>query len=951
MKLLIFDASNYMFRAYFASVRRLSDGSTVPIITTLAGEPTNAIFFFTNMVIATVNQVRPDAVAFAYDCRRTASFRFTELLATYKAHRPPLPEAFRQQIPVCREIVEAMGYRSYAADTFEADDVIATLTKQALEAGCQVIVASPDKDLWQLIREDGAVTLVCDSASAKQKSMKWIMYADVLERFRVPPEKVADVLALSGDTSDNIPGCKGIGEVTAGKLIAEFGSLEALMSRLHEIKKPAQLKNLTDFLPHAELSKKLVSLRQDVPIQLALSDLPRDDEKLRAIFNRYELKKLLREVLGESESLEVAAEQIAADAAADPLLPVRVFPNSRVLPRAITCPTHVPPKLVRPLVETAIVRSAEEVRTFVKRGRGGDKMGVWPVWSEDKPGMPVGFALAIEDAAIYVPCFVVQRTLFDTQQTASPALDAVFELLDAHAPKKCVFGVKPLVRWALAQGKNFDIRCWQDIEIQAYLVHPEQAPFAFADVVSTYTGVQLEPTPESWLGSGKKRVSVEMQPSDVTAKYAGMWAQLTLQLASLLDAEMEAHALGEAYAGLDLPLAPILAKMEYAGVRLDLDALRALSEEYGVRMDEVEKKAAEYAREPFNINSPKQVADVLYQKLGLVPARKKKTSAGAFSTDEETLESLADEHPLPRLILQYRALAKLKSTYADALLAQVDPETRRIHGRFNACVTATTRLSSSEPNLQNIPSRDEEGRKIKRAFVASPGYTFVGADYSQIELRLMAAFSGERVLCDAFCNKQDVHKKTAASVFEIPEDSVTKQQRQVGKTINFALLYGMGAQKLARETGYSTKEAKAFLEKFKAQFPVLTAWFAQILEDAKNTGETRTLLGHRRVMPELFSTRPVIQAAGERIAQNAPVQGGASDVVKKAMIRLDEAFQKRGLQARLLIQVHDELLVECPDDEVPCVSELLREAMEGAVALSVPLAVDLKIGKSWADMA
>lgn len=950
MKLLIFDASNYMFRAYFASVRRLADGTMVPIATTKAGEPTNAMFFFTNMVLATVNQVKPDVVAFAYDCRRTESFRFTELLPTYKAQRPPLPDAFCQQIPVCREIVDAMGYRSYAADTFEADDIIATLTRQAHEAGCQVVIASPDKDLWQLIHEDGSVVLVCDSASAKQKTMKWIMYADVLERFRVPPEKVADVLALSGDTSDNIPGCKGIGEVTAGKLIAEFGDLETLMSRLSEIKKPAQLKNLTEFAPQAALSKKLVSLRYDVPVTLALSDRPRDDERLRAIFVRYELRKLLRDVLGESERLEEEAARMAATA--DPLMvePARA-PAARTIPEAVLRPTLEAPKLAWPMLKTEVCQTVESLDSFFRSAKKTGLVGVWPIWAEATPYSLAGLALATRETAVYVHGKSIQASLFESMDHASSVLVGALDRLLNLNVRKVVFGVKPFVKWYLYKGRAFDIALWQDVEIQAYLVHPEQAPLDFASVVRMYLGYDLVETPETWLGTGKKRCLPESQTSSLAASCAGQWAQLVLQLALCLDRELEAHDLRRVYETLDLPLAPILARMEYEGVRLDLDALRALSTDYGERLKSIESKAASYVGSDFNINSPKQVAEFLYKKLGLVPARKKKTSSGVYSTDEETLESLSEEHPLPRLILDYRALAKLKSTYADALLSQVDSTDQRIHGRFNACVTATTRLSSSDPNLQNIPSRDEEGRKIKRAFVARPGWSFVGADYSQIELRLMAAFSGEKVLCDAYCANEDVHKKTAAAVFDIDVDAVTKSQRQVGKTINFALLYGMGAQKLARETGYSTKEAKVFLDKFKAQFPTLTAWFAKTLDAARQSGETRTLFGHRRVMPELFSTQPVVQAAGERIAQNAPVQGGASDVVKMAMIRLDRAMAENGLQAKLLIQVHDELLVECPDDEVPRVSALLREAMEGAAALAVPLVVALKVGKSWADMA
>ncbi len=951
-KLLIFDASNYMFRAYFASLRKNDAGEMVPMMTTRDGFPTNALQFFTSMLISSLNRVKPDAVALAYD-HPGKKFRHT-LYADYKGNRPPIPDAFRAQIPIIPQITDALGLKAFDAEGYEADDVIATLTQQAVRDGYQVVIGSPDKDLMQLIRQDGRVTILSITTVMGRRIEKWLTYDDVIERFQVSPDKVADVLALSGDTSDNVPGCKGVGEKTAGQLIAQFGSLETLMSRLDEIKKPAQHRNLEAFKEQSVLSKKLVSLVYDVPVQIEYGSMDIQRDKVISLFTKYELRKLMKELLGDTETIEARAAEIAAQAMQETKALTEQeteITNEPVeanrIPHCILQDTIDPAQCARAFVNPVLLTTSEEIVKFLDVVKKTNCLSLWPVWSENHSNKLVGLGLAVPGHAAYISFASVQRSLFGNSNDASLEAAAIALIHDSRC-LKITYGIKPFVKWSLARGEHFDVSSWFDVEIAAYVVHPEKAPMHFADVVKMYLGVTPDIDPDTWLGSGKKRVLSDVQPVSSAMAAAGLWAQMCDQLHEKLERELDANALREPYASLDLPLAPILAKMEFEGVKLDLNALRALSARYAQRMTECESLAAEYAGEAFNLNSPKQVGELLYKKLGLVPGRKKKTVSGSYSTDEETLETLSEQHPLPKIILDYRAVAKLKSTYADALSEMADQSSQRIHGRFNACVTATTRLSSSDPNLQNIPSRDEEGRRIKHAFVARDGWSFVSADYSQIELRLMAAYSQDPALCEAFLRGVDVHSRTAAALFDIPIEQVQKAQRQLGKTINFALLYGMGAQKLARETGYSTKEAKTFLDKFKAQFPTLSAWFDRQLEHAQTLGEARTLLGHRRVMHELFDPHPMIRAAGERIALNAPVQGGASDIVKKAMIRLDQALTANKLHAKLLIQVHDELLVECPDDEIDTVARLLRTAMEDAVKLCVPLAVEMKIAKSWA---
>ncbi len=944
MKILIIDAFNYIFRAFFAS----------PRMTTKAGFPTNGLHLFTTMLLSTINKIGPDAVILAFEPEggRKSLFR-SKLYPEYKAQRTPPPEELVQQLPYFRPLVDALGLMSYSVDGYEADDIIATLTKQAVEQHHHVVIGSSDKDLMQLVREDGSVTMLLDMGTNKGKLPKWATYADVVERFTVSPDKVADVLALSGDTIDNIPGCKGIGEKTAGQLIAQFNSLENLMAHLDDIKKPAQHKNLVEFSEHAALSKQLTSLVYDVPVTLELRgfDPTSHREELRALLTKFEMIKLRRELLGEdAPSPADLAEMAMRDTPVDEL---SIFDAKPVMarPEALIHSTALKPELVRELNSPRQLKTVGEITAFFERARAVGRVSAWPLWSESTRDKLVGIGLASEKDAVWIAfAACVQRSLFamanDVEDLQTPTVKALL----AFEGKKCVFGIKPFVKLARRLGRPFDVQTWFDTQIAAYVLHPENAPHAFDKVVSLYLAHSLELTPENWLGSGKKRTLTDSVAADVATQNVAKWADLVDQLAVRLPVELDAHDLRTPFETLDMPLAPILANMEYEGVLLDLDALRALSQDYAQKIADLEAKAVEYAGEAFNMNSPKQVGELLYNKLKLEPARKKRTSGGAFSTDEETLESLCDQHALPRVILDYREVAKLKSTYADALLEQVEASTQRIHGNFNACVTATTRLSSSDPNLQNIPSRGEEGRKIKRAFVAREGWSFVGADYSQIELRLMAAFSKEPALCEAFVAGVDVHARTASSIFDVPVEQVTKAQRQVGKTINFALLYGMGAQKLARETGYSVKEAKAFLEKFKAQFGVLNNWFETQLSQARQSGECRTLLGHRRVITEFDSDNGGVRALGDRIAANTPVQGGASDIVKKAMIELDRVIRQKQLHAKLLLQVHDELIVECPDDEVERVSTLLRDVMEHTVEVGVPLAVELGIGKRWTDM-
>lgn len=948
-KFLIFDASNYMFRAFYAS----------PPMNNSAGFPTNALHFYTSMILSVIRKLSPDAVALAHDYKGM-KFR-NELFPAYKAQRDAPPEALQLQFPWFRKITDALGIQAYEAPGYEADDVIASLTCRARKDGYQVIIASSDKDLMQLVeRTDDIDTVYLFDAMAKGGKTKAVTIDDVLARFQVAPDHVADVLALAGDTVDNIPGCKGIGEKTAGKLIAEYGSLETLIARVDEIKKPAQHANLVAFSKDAALSKKLTSLVMDIPLDIRYVGMDPDPQSVTRVFSSLELHRLLSDILGPDARPDPSVPRVSPESTDDAVMSdagacavqekaekTHERSENQGMPEAATDKPLKPAKLLRDLRETRICANDGAFNAFLNASEN-QMLAIAPLWFDETihARKLLGCAVASATDVVYVP-IRHSRSLFGDACASSVMENAIAQLL-ASDRTKAVYGIKSIQQYAFANALKISTSSFFDTEIAAYLVHPERSAMGLDVCAFEYLGHTLSSTPENWLGSGKKAVSPSSFSQESAAALAGQWAQLIYQLAELLPDELGAHDLEKPYQTLDLPLSAILARMEYDGVAIDSDALRDLSASFDEKIRELDAQAHSFSDDNFNINSPKDLARFLFEVLNLVPSTKKNRQHG-LSTDQETLESI--DHPIAQIILEHRAVSKLRSTYSETLASLADPQTHRIHGRFNGCVTATTRLSSSDPNLQNIPGRTELGRQIKRAFVPAPGCAFISADYSQIELRLMAAFSKEPVLCQAYQNGEDVHARTAASLFDIPIEQVTKAQRQLAKTINFGLLYGMGVQKLARETGYSKAEAKAFLEKFHAQFPTLSKFFDDQVDRAKAAGETRTIMGHRRPVRELFSARPMLRAFGERVALNAPIQGSASDIVKIAMIRLDEALRAKHLHARLLIQVHDELLLECPDDEVEKTSAILVDAMENAAQIGVPLKVELKTGKTWADMA
>ena len=1011
-KLLIFDASNYIFRAFYAS----------PPMCNSAGFPTNALHFYTSMLLSVIHRVNPDCIALAHE-KKGPKFRH-ELYPEYKGQRTPPPEELVMQFPWFRKITDALGICAYDSDGFEADDVIATLTTQARNLQYDVIIASSDKDLMQLIAsEDGYDRVVLLDALSKAAHAKngahWIGTNDVIARFNVEPNRVADVLALAGDAIDNIPGCKGIGEKTAGKLIAQYGSLENLMASRGEIKKPAQKANLDAFAPNAELSKKLVSLVYDVPVTLVEHTMSPNPDLIIPLFSALDLNKLLVEVLGKSAQPDPSVPKITPHSAdfqptiqntspsADANAVANAVSNTNNAVSNLNCanavsnavsdpnctntvsnailgsndavpstPQKSPKKQAPPattpdpeilgilqaakracspfdLVSAPIVDSIADLDArFAAMADDKTAIAVVPIFEHTAPQAPgmIGCAFATGDGArdFYCTWNTVQKTLFDViSNDGNQCRHAIAQFLSRSDITFAVYDVKPILQWLWAGGYSPNIAQFFDIQIAAYILHPSRSRLSLQSCVAEFIARDLPILPDQWLGTGKKQKTPREMPMQSCADAALTWASAMRQCVQPLKSALERANLSQIFSQIDIPIAETLARMEFYGIEVETNYLREMATDFDEKLRKLDEEAHKFSDEPFNINSPKSLGHFLFETLKLEPATKKNKTHG-LSTDQDTLESL--DHPIASIILQYRTISKLRSSYTESLIDCADRASSRIHCHFNECVTATTRLSSSDPNLQNIPARSDLGRQIKRAFVPAKGYCFVSADYSQIELRVLASLSRDPVLVNAYQNDLDIHALTASELFDKKIDDVTKAERQIAKSINFGIVYGMGSQKLSREVHISKQEAKQFLEKFNQRFPVLAQWLDDNGIKARQTGVIHTVLGHRRIIDEFLSPNKMIQAAGDRIAANSPIQGSASDIVKCAMLRLQSLLAQNNSKARIILQIHDELLLETPIDELEQTKAILIDAMTNACDIGIPLKIDLKVGNNWADM-
>lgn len=866
-KFVIIDGSSLVHRAFYA----------LPLLATADGHYTNAVYGFTNMLVRLLGDIRPEAVAVAFDKGRE-TFR-NEVYREYKAHRKATPAELSEQFPLVRQVLEAMGIKVLEEAGFEADDILGTLSCQAAQKGYEVIIVTGDRDALQLIGPSTSVLLTRKGITETQAFDREALYA----RYGVTPEQVTDLKGLMGDASDNIPGVPGVGEKTATKLIAEFGTVENLLANIDKVAGKKLQEKLRENAGLAMLSKKLATIECSMTLPVEPDEcVPRPDfAAVRELFARLEFRSLP----GKLEAL---------------------FPGESPAPAAE--PAVLPPA---PLFD-----SREKVADFIAEARRQRFMACREVRGADRE--LAGLGVASGSKAGYVA-----RT--------ADGWDDLRALLADGSVSKAVYDAKPLVKACLSDalplaGLGFDV------SLAAYLLDPIASDYQLTRLAGRYLGEQA--------GGEDDR---QADNPDFAVWAAGCTARLVPVLERLL-AEAGLDGL---YRDIELPLVEVLAAMETAGIKVDRGSLAAMSAEIGAKVDLLLAEIYSLAGETFNVNSTKQLGVILFEKLKLPVLKKTKTG---YSTDAEVLEKLAGEHPLIDRLLEYRLLTKLKSTYLDAMTGLIDPSTGRVHTTFNQTVTATGRLSSSDPNLQNIPIRTEAGRKIRELFGPGAGYDYlVTADYSQIELRVLAHIADDAALIAAFRDGRDIHSATAAEVFGVSEAEVTPLMRSRAKAVNFGIVYGISDYGLSRDIGVTRKEAGLYIASYFARYPGVKAFIDKVTAEARRTGYVTTMFGRRRYLPEIHSTNFNQRSFAERTAMNTPIQGTAADIIKKAMVEVFRRLQAAGLRSRVLLQVHDELVLEVTAAEAEQVMRMVRETMEGAVSLAVPLVVDVKLGANWAE--
>jgi DNA polymerase I len=893
--LILVDGSSYLFRAYHA----------LPPLTNSRGEPTGAIVGVVNMLRKLIDTYRPDLMAVVFDAPGR-TFR-DDLYPDYKAHRPPMPDELRVQIDPLHAIVRAMGLPLLIVPDVEADDVIGTLATQAAAAGMPTLISTSDKDLAQLV--DDHVTLV------NTMTDQVLDRAGVIDKLGVPPERVVDYLTLVGDSVDNVPGVPQCGPKTAAKWLAEYGSLEGVVENAPAIKGRAG-ENLRASLDQLSLSRELVTIRTDVPLGVGPLDLgprPPDRAALREWYTKLEAKRLLATV-------DQDASAAQAPEKADPTPPARNYET--VLDAA-----HLMRWLDR--LEAASLFAFDTETTSL------DYMTAELVG--------VSFAVAPHEAA-YVP--VAHRYPGAPEQLDRDwVLARLKPLLEAPARPKVGQNLKYDMSILARHGVDLAGIAF-DTMLESYVLDATATRHDMDSLAEKYLGERTIRF-EDIAGKGAKQLGFDEVPIEPAAEYAAEDADVTLRLHQALWPQVEQEPrLAALFRELEMPLVPVLSRMERRGVRIDAAMLARQTGELAARMHEVEQHAYRVAASPFNLGSPKQIGEIFFERLGLPVVAK--TPTGAPSTAESVLQDLADQgFELPALILEYRGLAKLRSTYTEKLPQMINARTGRVHTSYHQAVAATGRLSSSDPNLQNIPVRTDEGRRIRRAFVPEQGHRMLAADYSQIELRIMAHLSGDDGLLRAFAEGQDIHRATAAEVFGVSPRDVTADQRRSAKAINFGLIYGMSAFGLAKQLGIERDAAQAYVDRYFERYPGVRAFMDRTRDQARHQGYVETVFGRRLYLPDIKARNPQIRAAAERTAINAPMQGTASDIIKRAMIDLDAWLESGRVPAHMLMQVHDELVFEVRADRVDEVGAKVTELMQGAADLAVPLVVDVGVGDNW----
>ena len=938
--LVLVDGSSYLYRAFHA----------FPPLTNREGEPTGAMYGVVNMLKSLISQVEPSHIAVVFDAKGK-TFR-DELFEQYKSHRPPMPDELRSQIQPLHAIIKALGIPLISVEGVEADDVIGTLAVQAAKEGKHVLISTGDKDMAQLVNDHIMLINTMNNTLLDREG--------VIEKYGIPPELVIDWLALQGDSSDNIPGVKGVGEKTALALLQGIGSIKTIYENLDKVAE-LSFRGAKTFAPKllaekemADLSYLLATIKTDVELDVThdqLTTSPQDHDKLVELFGKYEFKKWLNEVMNGTNPVTTSTKE-------------RIPTNYEVTQAVEKTENIAKVEIDRSKYET--VRTEAQLEKWIEKIQKEKLVAVdtetnaLDVMSAELVGISFGLA---SGEACYIPLThkeevseqAGQGDLF-AKNTAMVGYELVKNQLDLTA---CLAQLKPILEdeqiKKIGQNIKYDLTVFANhgIEVQGVAFDTMLESYTqnstgrhnMDDLAERYLGHKTIAF-EEIAGKGKNQLTFDKIALDVASEYAAEDADVTMKLHQTLFPELEkTPTLLKLFNEIEIPLVRVLSHIERNGVLIDPQKLLAQSQEIEQRLEEVEAEVHQAAGQEFNLASTKQLQEILFEKLGL-PV-KKKTPKGAPSTNEEVLEELAQEgHIVPKLLIEHRGLSKLKSTYTDKLPQMINPKTGRVHTSYHQAVTATGRLSSSDPNLQNIPIRNEEGRRIRQAFIAREGYKIVAADYSQIELRIMAHLAHDEGMLKAFAEGKDIHRSTAAEIFGVSLEEVTNEQRRNAKAINFGLIYGMSEFGLSNQLGISRQEARSYMDAYFNRYPNVLQFMTDIKTKAAEQGYVETLLGRRLYLPEIKSSNGMRRKAAERVAINAPMQGTAADIIKVAMIGIDKMiFGDENI--KMIMQVHDELVFEVKAEMVEHYSQLIKAEMEKAIKLHVPLIADVGVGDNW----
>lgn len=883
-KLMIIDGSSLIHRAFYA----------LPLLSSKNGLYTNGIYGFLTMLYKVIDDINPNHLCVVFD-KKGPTFRHKEY-DQYKAQRDTTPSELAQQFPIIREILAAMNICFFELEGYEADDIAGTLAKKGKDIFDEIFLVTGDKDYLQLAKDNVKILLTRKGITELEEYDR----NKVIEKYGITPEQLIDLKGLMGDQSDNIPGVPGIGEKTGLKLLKEYGTIENIYANIDTISGKKLRENLIENKHLAFLSKKLGEIFTEVPVDVDFSELEVKEpnwESLRALYEELEFNSLLNRVFTYVESKNADDK--------------------------------------RQEIEFTVVKGNSYLE-LLEKIKEEKKFGFKFILSshnyiEDKL---LGIGIKTTDMPTHI--------LFFDENNEDSFIKDFKPIFEDKAIEKIGYNLKPDIVVLFRLGIGIENIAF-DAMIGQYLINPTESSYSINNLSKEYlgyTGIDEE----TLLGKGKNKKTFEQISKEETGNYISFILDTVFKIEDKMKKILEEYEMLNLFYNVELPLIEVLASMEFYGFKIDKEELERLGTEYDEEIKRLTNEIYDLAGGEFNINSTKQLGDVLFNRLDLPVIKKTKTG---FSTDAEVLEKLKDRHPIINKILRYRQIVKLKSTYIDGLLSLVNGNTKRIHSSFNQTVTSTGRISSTEPNLQNIPIKTDDGRKIRKAFVAEKDYLLVDADYSQIELRVLAHISKDPKLIEAFKNNEDIHRKTASEVFNVPMDEVTPRMRSNAKAVNFGIIYGISDYGLARDLDIPRKEAKEYIDNYLRNYQKVKEYMENIVKEGKEKGYVETILHRRRYIPELNAKNMNIKSFGERVAMNTPIQGSAADIIKMAMVKVYKELKRRNLKSRLILQIHDELIIEAYKDEVEEVKELLKDTMENAIELNVPLLVDLEVGASW----